>query len=149
MQLYYGSLALNCTRDGAVVFRLLAPVRITPDTLIVSNFCCHDRSISEPAAFKITWLRARARNDCWRASFGPRVNLFQCVLSVCLTAHFSILTVLTILTVLHSLLFLVTYYSDAIKKLLIVSYSVGPGVVVGRTLLNQKEKGFYHHIIRC
>ncbi len=58
------------------------------------------------------------------------------MLSVCLTAHFSILTVL------HSLLFLVTYYSDAIKKLLFMSYSVGPGVVVGRTLLNPPKKGF-------
>ncbi len=39
-------------------------------TLIVSNRCCHDRSISEPAAIKIIWLRARARNYCWRAKYG-------------------------------------------------------------------------------
>ncbi len=60
---------------------LLTPVKITPlystlrsHTLIVSNCCCHDRSISEPAAIKIIWLRARARYYCWRASFGPRAT---------------------------------------------------------------------------
>ncbi len=56
---------------------LLAPVKITPlhsslcsHTLVVSNYCCHDRSISEPAAIKIIWLWTRARYYCWQASFG-------------------------------------------------------------------------------
>ncbi len=68
------AVGMNCTRDGAVVERvktttlrlfkktLLAPVKITPlhsHTLIVSNCCCHDRFISEPAAMKIIWMRAR------------------------------------------------------------------------------------------
>ncbi len=46
----------------------------TAHTLIVINCCCHDRSISEPATIKIIWLRAQARNDCWRVSFGPRAT---------------------------------------------------------------------------
>ncbi len=34
----------------------------TAHTLIMSNCCCHDRSISESAAIKIIWLWAQARN---------------------------------------------------------------------------------------
>ncbi len=85
---------MNCTRDGAVVersrnewkprrsdFKKIRSSlqseshRSTPlrsHTLIVSNRFCHDRFISEPAAIKIIWLRARARYYCWRVSFGPR-----------------------------------------------------------------------------
>ncbi len=82
---------MNCTRGGALLERVkttalrllkkksLLPFKITPllirsaHTLIVSNCCCHERSISEPAAIKIMWLRqARARYYCWWASFGPR-----------------------------------------------------------------------------
>ncbi len=57
---------------------LIAPVKITPlnsalrsRTRIVINYCCHDRSISEPAAIKIIWLRVRARYYCWRAKIRP------------------------------------------------------------------------------
>ncbi len=39
--------------------------------LIVSNFCCHDRFISEPSVFKIICLQAQAINYCWLANFGP------------------------------------------------------------------------------
>ncbi len=47
---------------------LRAPLR--SHTLIVSNCCCHDGSISEPDIIKIMWLRARARYYCWWDSFG-------------------------------------------------------------------------------
>ncbi len=54
---------------------LLTPFRITPLILWLSNFCCHDRSISEPAAIKIIWLLAWARNYCWRASLLPTIGV--------------------------------------------------------------------------
>jgi len=52
---------MNCTRDGASEKRDVLNHRIRPLILIVSNCCCHDRSISEPAAIKIIRLQARAR----------------------------------------------------------------------------------------
>ncbi len=80
---------MNYTRDGALLERvkttilwlffkntLLEPVKIPPlrsaHILIVSNGCCHDKSISELATTKIIWLQAWARYYCWRASCGPR-----------------------------------------------------------------------------
>ncbi len=92
MQLYYGSLAWivlvmerwwsalgTSENHDAPTFKISAPPsspnHTTPlrsHTLIVSNCFCHDRFISEPAAIKIIWLRARARYYCWRVSFGPR-----------------------------------------------------------------------------
>ncbi len=49
-----------------------APLPLSAHTLIESTGCCHDRSISEPAAIKIIWLRAPVRYYFWRASSGPR-----------------------------------------------------------------------------
>ncbi len=72
--------ALGASEDHDVLtFTKSAPHSIqsqTAHTLIVNNCFCHDRSISEPAAIKIIWLWAWARNDCWRIkmSFSPRAT---------------------------------------------------------------------------
>ncbi len=62
--------ALGASENHNVpTFKKSAPHYIqnhTAHTLIESNCCCHDRSISEPAAIKIIWPRARARNYCCR-----------------------------------------------------------------------------------
>ncbi len=60
---------MNCSCDGGG--GLLERVKTTMLRLLKNLLfcCCHDRFISELSAFKITWLQARDRYYCWRASF--------------------------------------------------------------------------------
>ncbi len=60
------AVGINCIHSSQ---NHTAPLPLHSHTLIESNCCCHNESISEPATIKIIWLRAWARYYCWRASF--------------------------------------------------------------------------------